>query len=584
MQKSDLENLKSIVKPFLKDKKLILDAKSPSYETLSEQLSIFLEEISFNRKAIHPAYDPIFSHLLAYAQLDTNRCFKNYSRDYAKRFTEKFFKESLLNQNNHKEIYEEKFIRLIKKNGKINLTANKIINSEGIFKNKILIDKSFIEFLSNKTIQLIIKKTTISDPSIEKIFTEVRKIILEAAIKDKELINNNNVQNFSLSLATNCFFNEYSWFEAREENENIEILEEDIYQKMSKNKKIIPAEIFILGAYKPLYEFPKIQKGILKFEHPIIKEQISNFLIEESCIDKIKTIAPIKNKISLRVKNQYEKYPYPRWNSHNRKNEKGKYINYIKKITSPELIEKDIKKILIAGCGTGRHPINIALMDPSIDIYALDLSKKSLAYGYRKSKEMNISNIRWMHGDILHLKSIKDNFDVIESIGVLHHMENPKQAFDILTDILNPNGLLRIGLYAKSYRSRLKPVKEFLKKNKISKDLKSIQKARRLISKSSNKEIMGNAINILDFYSSSSFIDLLMHEQELDFEINDLIKMYEKDYNFLGFLLNPLHKQLFETTLKKIKVTENELENWKLIEKIEKGFFSNMYQFTLQKK
>ena len=584
MQKSDLENLKSIVKPFLKDKKLILDAKSPSYETLSEQLSIFLEEISFNRKAIHPAYDPIFSHLLAYAQLDTNRCFKNYSRDYAKRFTEKFFKESLLNQNNHKEIYEEKFIRLIKENGKINLTANKIINSEGIFKNKILIDKSFIEFLSNKTIQLIIKKTTISDPSIEKIFTEVRKIILEAAIKDKELINNNNVQNFSLSLATNCFFNEYSWFEAREENENIEILEEDIYQKMSKNKKIIPAEIFILGAYKPLYEFPKIQKGILKFEHPIIKEQISNFLIEESCIDKIKTIAPIKNKISLRVKNQYEKYPYPRWNSHNRKNEKGKYINYIKKITSPELIEKDIKKILIAGCGTGRHPINIALMDPSIDIYALDLSKKSLAYGYRKSKEMNISNIRWMHGDILHLKSIKDNFDVIESIGVLHHMENPKQAFDILTDILNPNGLLRIGLYAKSYRSRLKPVKEFLKKNKISKDLKSIQKARRLISKSSNKEIMGNAINILDFYSSSSFIDLLMHEQELDFEINDLIKMYEKDYNFLGFLLNPLHKQLFETTLKKIKVTENELENWKLIEKIEKGFFSNMYQFTLQKK
>ena len=103
----------------------------------------------------------------------------------------------------------------------------------------------------------------------------------------------------------------------------------------------------------------------------------------------------------------------------------------------------------MAGCGTGRHPINIAINDPSVDIVAVDLSKKSLSYAYRKSKELKLKNIRWIHGDILDLISLNEKFDVVESVGVLHHMEDPKMGFDILNKILKPKGFLYLGLYSK---------------------------------------------------------------------------------------------------------------------------------------
>ena len=88
-----------------------------------------------------------------------------------------------------------------------------------------------------------------------------------------------------------------------------------------------------------------------------------------------------------------------------------------------------------------------------------------------------------------------------------------------------------------------------------------------------------------DFYSISSFIDLLMHEQELDFDIDEISELIEKNFNFLGFFFNArrqnLVKEIIEKNFKNLKV--NKLKNWKKIENLDKMLFSNMYQFWIQK-
>ena len=45
------------------------------------------------------------------------------------------------------------------------------------------------------------------------------------------------------------------------------------------------------------------------------------------------------------------------------------------------------KRPLIAGCGTGEHPFDIAQKSPQARILAVDLSLASLAYARRKTRD-----------------------------------------------------------------------------------------------------------------------------------------------------------------------------------------------------
>ena len=63
---------------------------------------------------------------------------------------------------------------------------------------------------------------------------------------------------------------------------------------------------------------------------------------------------------------------------------------------------------------------------------AIDLSLKSLSFAKRKSQEIGLKNIKYIQADILDLKNLNKSFDVIESVGVLHHMKDPMIGWKIL--------------------------------------------------------------------------------------------------------------------------------------------------------
>ena len=104
-------------------------------------------------------------------------------------------------------------------------------------------------------------------------------------------------------------------------------------------------------------------------------------------------------------------------------------------------------EILIAGCGTGQHAITTASKYKNAEIFALDLSFNSLAYAKRKAEELNCNNIKFIQGDILDLRKLNKKFDIIESVGVLHHMADPLVGWECLTDCLKKDALMLIGLY-----------------------------------------------------------------------------------------------------------------------------------------
>ena len=83
---------------------------------------------------------------------------------------------------------------------------------------------------------------------------------------------------------------------------------------------------------------------------------------------------------------------------------------------------------------------------------AIDLSRASLAYATAKTRALGLETIAYAQADIMRLGAIEQRFDLIESVGVLHHLADPYAGWRVLLSLLRPGGFMRIGLYSEIAR------------------------------------------------------------------------------------------------------------------------------------
>ena len=146
---------------------------------------------------------------------------------------------------------------------------------------------------------------------------------------------------------------------------------------------------------------------------------------------------------------------------------------------------KKRKKILIAGCGTGRQIFNYSGIN-DVDIFAIDISKSSLAYAKRKTDQYKIQNIEYYQTDLLNIDLLNESFDMIICTGVLHHMEKPFEGLKSLCKVLKPNGFMKLGLYSTIARSNIKELRNDIKKLDLDFNKNNLSKIREMISNSEN--------------------------------------------------------------------------------------------------
>ena len=219
---------------------------------------------------------------------------------------------------------------------------------------------------------------------------------------------------------------------------------------------------------------------------------------------------------------QYEENLYPRWEGLGLPY-KGSNLRKLTKLCQLRLIDENIlsvktPEVLIAGCGTGQHSITSAARFKDSLVTAIDLSKSSLAFAVRKSMELGYDNINYYRKDILDVYSLNREFDVVESAGVLHHMENPFEGWEKLKNVTRPNGLMRIGLYSSLARDSI----NFFRKKigdtsgiKIRDDIVNLRE--NLLT--SNDSQITDIFKMFDFYTVSQFRDLVLHVQEHQYSI-----------------------------------------------------------------
>ena len=423
----------------------------------------------------------------------------------------------------------------------------------------------------------------IPDLQFEEFFVSMRSYILTNLNNFKatpELIY------FLSTLSLHCFTNEHVYFEKDKETELVKNLETEIAETISRSEQPEIKKILCLASYRLLHQYNWCQK----LETLDKLEEVKSRLIEKPYTEKaimteIPILGEISNNVSNKVRAQYEENPYPRWVKA-RIPSKAKTISEISDELNLHLHSNSIKNviapdILIAGCGTGQHSIGTASRFSDCQVTAVDLSLASLAYAKRMTNELGITNLEYLQTDILILNQLKQKFDIIESMGVLHHMDEPMDGWRILTDLLKPNGLMKIGLYSELARQDIAEVKKEITLKKVGTNKANIRKFRQsLVDSLDEKHQQLTKSN--DFFSLSMLRDLIFHVQEHRFTLSQIKKCLNKlGLKFCGFEDKVIISNFRNFHGKEVDIYD--LELWHQYEENNPQTFRAMYQFWCQK-
>jgi tetratricopeptide (TPR) repeat protein len=449
------------------------------------------------------------------------------------------------------------------------------------------------EFASASLLGAMLSSSHIPDAEIEIFLTSLRFHLLKAAtsviLKEDET---EEVATFYCSLAQQCFINEYVYFQTQEEIERSYQLLHQLTTALEENQSISEVLIISVACYFPLYSIEGAEKLLSQKwsddVRKVLNQQIQEPLEELSLRTSIGVITRIENQVSLAVQSQYEENPYPRW-MRLPKHSSKKFLNAHMQSKFPlspfrRLVDDRNPEILIAGCGTGQHSIETSQSIKGARILAVDLSMPSLAYAKRKTGELDIEFIEYAKADLLKLSSLGRTFDVVESSGVLHHLENPFEGLKVLLSLLRPHGLMRLGFYSELARQDIVRVRNLISKEGIGSTFQEIRSYRQNLLELNDSEKYRFATSSSDFFSTSACRDLLFHAQEHRMNLNILADFFkDHDLNFIGFDIDSSVIQDYKKRFSN-DISATNLDQWHIYEEENPDTFIGMYQFYVQKK
>ncbi|WP_168205909.1 class I SAM-dependent methyltransferase [Geobacter sp. FeAm09] len=436
----------------------------------------------------------------------------------------------------------------------------------------------------------LLKATAIPQAECERLLACLRSAML-AAVEAAPAGEGDLVACFS-ALAQHCFITEYVFALPPEENERAGRLRDEVAAALAAEREVAPLALMAVAAYFPLHTLPRAGT-LLCGEWPaevreVLRQQIEEPGEEARLRDAIPRLTPIEEPLSAAVRAQYEQNPYPRWVREPASSEMSSLDACLHREFPLAPFDNQEQNgemyILVAGCGTGQHPIQTARRFPRSRILAIDLSLSSLAYAARKSREAGITNIEYAQADMMHLGDLGRSFDVIEAVGSLMCLESPLDGWKLLLSLLRPGGFMRIGLYSELARECVVAARGHIAAQGYQgSQAEDIRRCRQEIMAQGADGPLARLLSLGDFYTTSECRDLLFHVQEARHTIPQIKEnLMELGLTFIGFSLEPGVVRKYRSRFPE-DYSRTSLDFWDLFEHEHPEVFTGLYQFWVQK-
>ncbi len=421
----------------------------------------------------------------------------------------------------------------------------------------------------------LLQSEIVRDVEMELLLTAIRRELLVALLSEGSAASVESIFDFACALAQQCFLNEYVFGLSAAERSLVARLNDRVAQAGAASA---PADLAVLGCYLPLHGLPAAAR-LLDRPWPkpldtLLTRQVREPLAEASDVAAIPALTAVEDSTSRMVQQQYEESPYPRWT--------------VALPVQPTTLEAYLRErfdldgtfggdILIAGCGTGEQSINTAQNFPQSKVLAVDVSRTSLAYARRKTREFGVRNIEYAQADILKLGSLDRRFDFIESVGVLHHMSDPEAGWRALLVLLRPGGVMRIALYSEIARAPLEMARTLIAERGYRPTADDIRTWRQELIQRGDVIVPST-----DFYSTSSCRDLCFNVMEHRFTLPRVKHFLEANrLTVLGMETSAETQQQFLQE-HPAAAARTDLDCWHAFEQAHPRTFQGMYYLWLR--
>lgn len=353
---------------------------------------------------------------------------------------------------------------------------------------------------------------------IEQALTEQRRTLLETAATGDGL--SPEALELACALARQCYINEYAW-DCTPESSRADDVRRTVQAELDRG--LVPSETMAVAVslYYPLASLDGAER-LLTQPHPphvaaLLTQQLSEPAEERRMRSAIRCATAIDDDVSQAVRDQYEANPYPRWVAMPAAPPPVDFDEWLTtqfaNAAVAPLPRNAVLAILVAGCGTGQHPLATVRRFANARVLAIDLSLSSLAYAARMTAALGVADIEYAQADILQAAQLGRSFDVIEAAGVLHHLANLWAGWRTLLGLLRPGGVMLVSLYTVRARSDVRRARDWIAERGYPPTPDGIRHCRRDLMALPD-DWAGRVASSQDFYSSSACRDLLFHVQE----------------------------------------------------------------------
>lgn len=441
---------------------------------------------------------------------------------------------------------------------------------------------------SDPVMRCILECMPISSVEVERFLTMARRVLLNRCLDTRDVGEPESV--LLCAIARQCYINEYVFSPTDEETAQIKMLQNLIGKDLEEQSYVSGARVAAFAAYSSLGAMPLANTlAKLTWPEPVValfEQQLHQPAVERAYRAQIPQLTTFSNDVSLLVQKQYEENPYPRWVNTSgagaSKSVEAFLAQQFPLAPFRPRASSSGNDILIAGCGTGQQSIEAAQLFPAAKLLAVDLSLSSLSYAKRKSLELGVENVTYAQADIMELGAIAQRFDVIESVGVLHHLANPLAGWCILRDLLRPSGFMRLGFYSDLARQNVVAARTYIAQQGYGANTKDIRQCRQDLMSGERYGQFDKVLSFRDFFGMSECRDLLFHVHEHRFTVPQIKKALNTlGLTFLGFsvetsIAHQYHAMFPEDT------SRTDLDKWHVFETTYPDAFGGMYQFWVQ--
>jgi len=236
-----------------------------------------------------------------------------------------------------------------------------------------------------------------------------------------------------------------------------------------------------------------------------------------------------ENPLADVVANQYEKwqYPEPIQNLENWLGNNWQWFDpsHAHRILWPDRPLQSDLDILIAGCGTNQAAV-FAYTNRASKVVAIDVSQPSLDHSKYLKDKYALKNLELQLLPIEEASSLKQDFDLIISTGVLHHLAEPKVGMKALADVLRPDGVAAIMLYAHYGRAGVEMMQAIFRDMGLHQDEESLRTVKSALASLASSHPVKSYMTIApDLAFDAGMVDTFLHGRDRSYTVEDCLDL-----------------------------------------------------------